>query len=507
MMNSIKKIIKETDWVFLIFLLIFLNQSNFSFKTIGIIFIYIVRPDFRFGFLKGRMPKFYLVIIVFALINFLFVIRDFSFPYLVAFSLSCLLWFYSFLAYHQLKLSVEKNGEKNSSTLKVFTILNFIVCIIQLVQIMKVTGNINPYREQIAFPYGLSTGDNLFGIFLQNCYYNVMICSFLAVYFLYKRNFFYCLLSVTTIILVFANGLILIFLATLLLIFAVGIISGLFKKGALFKGLSGFIENIRPRGKFYIAIPIVIAYFFLVSYIVSPENLTYTRNSLVSKIHQGINKKDKTELYTAEKKDNAFYKNSGSKAIDTNKNYVSLLNEKETLSYKYIHEFKGKKLSMLETFYYLQSSPVAFLFGAGPVRFSSLTAQKMAGYDSSRIFMKILPHYSSKLYDENHKLLVKARVESTDEYRSSINWPDCFYNQIFGEYGILGVILFIVFYVWYFVKKIGYWSYGFWLSVMIIPFAFFSYLFEPFAVIIIYEFLMETDIKNGIEKTIKYNYE
>ena len=177
-MNSIKKVVKEADWIFLVFLLIFLNQSNFSLKTVGIAFIYLVRPNLKFGFFKGRLPKFYLFIIGLSLVNFLFIIRDFSYQYLAAFGVASLLWIYSFLAYHQLKLSVEKFGEKNVSTLKVFTILNFIVSIGQLIRVMAVTGKLNPYQG-LDFPYGLSTGDNLYGIFLQNSYYNVMTCAFL----------------------------------------------------------------------------------------------------------------------------------------------------------------------------------------------------------------------------------------------------------------------------------------------------------------------------------------
>jgi hypothetical protein len=511
-MNSIKKIIKETDWIFFIFLLIFLNQSNFSLKTIGIAFIYIARPNLKFGFFKGRIPKFYLFIIVLAILNYFINIRDFSIPYFVAFSMACLLWVYSFLAYHQLKLSVERYGEKNINTLKIFTLLNLIVTVIQLTRIIIITGKLNPYRG-LDFPYGLSTGDNLYGIFLQNSYYNVMTCAFLSVYFLYKRNFIFSLLAVITLILVFANTGTLIFIISLIMIFIMGIIAYFFRKNMQLPVLSNWIKNVSPPGKFYITIPIIFIVIGIFSYIISPENITYTVNSFVSKIHQGVSKQDKNKLYALQEKATQIKDKDiesdvdSTNSIDTNiqkhtsmQKYTNLIYEKEQLSIDYIHKYKGKKLSILETLQYLKSSPGAFLFGAGPVRFSSLTAQKMSGYDSSRIFKKILPRYSSRLYEENHKLLIKARAESTAEYWSSINWPDCFYNQILGEYGVLGALLFIIFYVWYFVKKIRYWSYGLWLSVLIIPFSFLSYMFEPFAVIIIFEFLMEMDMKNNIEK-------
>src|SRR5207244_463121 len=114
----------------------------------------------------------------------------------------------------------------------------------------------------------------------------------------------------------------------------------------------------------------------------------------------------------------------------------------------YIRRLQGKNLSVTETREYLFSSPTAFLFGAGTTRFSSLTAQKMSGYDSSRLFMNVLPHYKSKLYAENHYLLIDGRETAGDDaLLSSANWPDSLYNQLFGEYGVLGAMVFLIYYL------------------------------------------------------------
>lgn len=518
MTSSLKKIVKETDWIFLIFLLVFLNQSNFSLKTVGILLIYVARPNFKFGLLKGRIPKFYLFIIALALINLIFNVRDFSYRYLAAFGMASLLWTYSFLAYHQLKLSVEKYAEKSYNTLKVFTFLNFVFSIAQLIHLMVVTKTFNPYRG-LDFPYGLSSGDNIYGIFLQNSYYNVMVSAMLAIYFLYKRNFAFCLLAVTPLMLVFANTGTIIFIVALVLVFATGLIASGLKKYNAAQSLSVWIENLKPPSNYHIRIPAILLFIGLLSFIISPENITYTVKSFVSKIHQGISKEEKKQLYDLEQKSIAFNNTTVTASDDTaNKEeelantdtvktpvakpqqYKQFIVDKVSVTNQYIHNFKGKKLSLIETFQYLNSSPRKFLFGAGPVRFSSLTAQKMSGYDSSRIFKRILPHFSTREYEENHKMLIKARAENTPEFWSSINWPDCLYNQLLGEYGVLGFLLFIVFYVFYFLKRIRFWSYGLWVSIMLIPFSFFSYMFEPFAVIIIFEFLMEIDIREGMEK-------
>ena len=255
-MKNIIKTIKDTDWIFLIFLLLFINQSNFSLKTIGIIFIYVLRPNIKFGLNKGRIPKFYLLIILLALFNLFINIRDFSYPYLIAFSMASLLWVYCFLAYHQLKLSVEKFVNRNNDTLKVFTFLNFIVSIFQIVRIMLITMKINPYRG-LDFPYGLSTGDHVFGIFFENAYLNAMTCSLLAIYFLYKKNYIFLVLAVTTLVLVFVNALTFIFIIILLLILFANIIYSKLKFGCL--------KNIILDENYYLIIPFTILYIFIIS--------------------------------------------------------------------------------------------------------------------------------------------------------------------------------------------------------------------------------------------------
>src|ERR1044071_6675552 len=103
-MDSKQQIQGRIDWIFLIFLFLFTNQAVLSLKVAGLVFIYLARPNFRFGLQKGRLPKFYLYIILLATINLLVHVREFSAPYLAAFAVGNLLWLFAFLAYHQLKL-------------------------------------------------------------------------------------------------------------------------------------------------------------------------------------------------------------------------------------------------------------------------------------------------------------------------------------------------------------------------------------------------------------------
>jgi len=502
------------DWLFIVFLFLFTNQAILSLKVAGILLVFLLRPNFKFKFGSGRIPRFYLYIILLSVFNLLLFIRDFSTSYLVAFAVANMFWFFGFLAFHQLKLSLEEYGPASVyRTMQVFTIINFICSIFQLGQIIFKTGHINPYTG-LDFPYGMSTGDNIYGAFLQNSYYNMMVSAMLVFYFIFKRHLGYAIISLLSLILVFGNFGTIIFLSVLSAAFIVGLIS------KWNRGKIRWLSNVSPPGKFQIYIPIMVFFLSVLYTALSPENMNY----LVEKVTQKVFTSSSNDVnnYRAmlenQKMDPAAfdpYKEYQQKSNVTPSFYaganVQALNVKDRLAYKmqitneHIEKLQGKALSIQETRDYLKSSIPAFLFGAGPVRFSSLLAQKMAGFDSSRLFMNILPHYVSPLYAENHKLIIESRIKSDSKNFSNANWPDCFFNQIFGEYGILGFLLFAIFYAGHFVRDIKYWSYGLWVFILLIPYSYISYIFEALSVVVFFELLMETDIAEGKQKLLRTN--
>jgi len=338
------------------------------------------------------------------------------------------------------------------------------------------TRHLNPYVG-LNFPYGLSTGDNIFGFFLENSLFNMMLSIMLAVYFLYKRDLLFALMSTLVVVLIFGNVGNLIFIGTLLGILVVGLVIVILKKK-----LSPAILNKIPSGKFYLTIPLVIAFFFTLYFAISPENFKYS----VARITDQLPDK-KAEIHRERKKPVVF-------KGDVNDS-IPFFKIREQTTIDFIYGLKGKKLAFMETYLYMQSSFSNLFWGAGPVRFSSLTASRMAGYDRSRLFSKVLPRYASPLYRENHLLIVQKRIENPDPtYYTSANWPDSFYNQIIGEYGLSGFLLFLVFYVWYFFRRFPKLTYSFWIALMISAFAVLSYLFENISVIVFWELMVLAEI-------------
>lgn len=491
------------------FLLLFTNQAMFSIKILGLVFIYIARPDFKFGLSTGRMPRFIPYLLTLAVVNYLFFTRDFSYEYTVAFIAGNMLWVFSFLSFHQVKLSVERYGTETAhKTLKLFIVLHFLFCIGQLVQIMVLTDTLNPYVG-LEFPYGMSTGDNVFGVFMENSLYNVTVSGFLAIYFLFKRNWFHAMLASICVILVFSNFGTIVFGSVLL---------GLFFTGILYAATHGkisWLKRIAPPGNFALYIPAYILLIVFLYVTISPDNANYfvakVKNKIFSIEVEGKNnykgmiadQKMYPEAFTMttseyqklkmQTKDGVSFATANQQTGTTNQ--TSRIAVKRNMTKTYVQQLQGKTLAVLETMQFLKSSPVNLFFGAGTTRFSSHIAQKMAGYDSSRLFMNILPRFASPEYKENHVLLIEERMKSNKEYYSTANFPDSFYNQIFGEYGILGALLFVFFYIGYFLKSIHKLTYGLWLFVILLPFAHLSYIFDTMCVMPFFEWLMLIDME------------
>lgn len=504
--------VNKIDWTFLVFLLLFTNQAIFSLKIVGLVFICLARFNWNFGFRKGRLPKFYPYIILLAVFNLLFHVRDFRSDYLTAFVVGNLFWIFSAIAAHQAKISVEKYGPEGVyATLKAFTVINFVVCMFQLVRIMLITGTLNPYDPNIPFPYGVSTGDFIFGTFMEVSYYNTMVSALLAIYFIFKRNATYTLLATISFVLVFGNFGTIVF---------VGILAGLLVAGLLAaiagnrRGFAAWLKNVSPPGAWFIYLPGIFIFIATMYYIASPKNYDYIVTKIKDKVFS-VKKEDEHNFATMiddqKPKAEAFdpFSNYYEKKEKERQKKSDFLNDpsykstrpdqkiaaKMEVTKTYFEKLQGKNLSMLETVAYLKESKAQLLLGAGTTRFSSLTAQKMSGFDSSRLFMGVLPQYRSREYTENHYLILLERNKTKDmALLSAANRPDSIYNQLLGEYGLLGMLGFILFYIGFFVRRIGRWTYSLWLFLVLLPFAHLNYIFDTLCVMPFFELMLYSDI-------------
>lgn len=150
-----------------------------------------------------------------------------------------------------------------------------------------------------------------------------------------------------------------------------------------------------------------------------------------------------------------------------------------------------KIVSFIQTYEYFKSDFVHTLFGAGPGHFSSRLAfivggEYISGFPSSLV-------YRSSEFFNNHFQLWNAYTLSIPFNDGTANQPFSVYNQIVGEYGIIGTFCFIYFYILGFTKFIRTNKYKLFLILLLLSYFILEYWFEYFSIVFLFEVLMRNE--------------
>jgi hypothetical protein len=519
---SFEQLKTELHLPLLAFLVIF-TVDKILLKFVGIAVIYLLHPDFKFRANLRRIPLFYLLLVGLEILKFFLFNRDFGKGHLASFSVGCIFWLMAFLAIHQFRTIVDTTDQPRiHRTLKLFFAINVAISIINLVVVIYQSGNIDPYRLIESPVYGNSTGDHIKGLFMGPSYINMMINTFFIFYFLYKKEFRLTYIAMLVTLFTTSNfcNLVLIPILLACLIFS-------------------------KERRIKLSIVTFIGMMILFYLIVSPRNFKYLKDSLfVSAKHQqelALNEnkalisqyKDKLENIahedsaagTANAAANAKHApaktNAGgissalsvdslklAHSADSLKKVVVALESESPDSPRIqlnLEQKFGKVLAFKETAKYLTSSPRAFLFGAGMGNFSSFLAERMSHVNEeqgSKVF-EHMPIYIAPDYYNNHYKIFKTTFAMPQEFHSVKHFPSSFVNQILGEYGVVGLALFLAAYVWFFIKHYRRLSYGKYLLFLMGGFLLFDYLFEYLSVVCIFELLMLLDIPKSRTATVE----
>jgi hypothetical protein len=150
--------------------------------------------------------------------------------------------------------------------------------------------------------------------------------------------------------------------------------------------------------------------------------------------------------------------------------------------------------SFRETIEYSTSSFKNFAFGAGAGNFSSRSA-----FISSGDYVNWYPNsliYSHKDFQDNHLAIWNYDFRNPwDNNNNTANQPFSVYNQIIGEYGFVGILIFLFFYIGFIVRKWKKLTFSKFLIISLMFYFVLDYWFEYFSVIIIFELLLLLDIK------------
>ncbi|EGV43075.1 hypothetical protein BZARG_1638 [Bizionia argentinensis JUB59] len=150
--------------------------------------------------------------------------------------------------------------------------------------------------------------------------------------------------------------------------------------------------------------------------------------------------------------------------------------------------------SFWQTIDYNSSSVKSLFIGAGGGNFSSRVAFMGSG-DYVDWFPKTLS-YSSDEFIKNHLGIWNHDFNNKwDDKNNTANQPFSFYNQIMGEYGLVGVLIFLLFYLGYVAKNWNILTYSKFAMACLLGYFLLDYWFEYFSVMVIFELLLMLDIK------------
>jgi hypothetical protein len=533
----VDKLKKKVDWKLLAFLLLFLNVK-IGIKIPVILLFTLIQFNFKFGFSfkNSRLPLFYPLVIAIAVINW-FIGKNYTdLNYTVMLLTGIGFWILCILAIHQVKLAVEQNQPAViHQTILVFFIINALFSAGNLAAIFLETHVINPYTYQGQLQkYFLNTGDYIKGVTFDTSTTNAVLSAFGVIYFLTRKNALMLFVCMATLLLTGSNFINIITLLIFILLFA-------FKTDRYQKSI------------------IVICLVFLGVFMakISPQNNQYTTNAITILLHKDpsapkppvwaslpitarpdsvlslderrqkvaiiyrdsiyeVNHPQKPVVIKAQ--DMPYETEGGRIAIkgpDINSApYQSSIQtppeQKQLVQFIETHKAAlpvagqeivvpsmdrpGKVIGFLQTTNFFHHHINRAITGAGIGNFSSKLAFRATGLG----FAGGYPHkfiYISRDFMTNHLDLYLNYFSKRAGFHSLTNSPFSVYDQILAEYGLIGLLLFAVYYLGFFARHYKVLTYGLPLLLLMLAAFFIEYWFEQLSVIVFFELLLLLNIK------------
>lgn len=534
--NKLKNL---ADWKLLLFLVLFLDVKM-ALKVAAVILIYLLQADLRFGFSikNSRLPLFYPLAIAIAIADWL-ISRNYSINYGVVLLTGIGFWLLCILAMHQVKLSVERNDtETIHRTIILFFLLNALVSFFNLAAIVLEIGHLNPYTYQGQYQkYFIGTGDYIKGLTFDTSTTNAVLNAFGVIYFFTKKHAAMLCVCMTVMLFTGSNFINIIVLAILLMLF--------------------IFKSTRDQ-KSLIAICIMFLVVFMAK--ISPQNYTYVHetiknsffpqpitNMAVPKPSPYITLRPDSTLTPDERKekiaqaymDSIFRSRNPKPVIQTvtktetgriitpvadinSRPYQHIAEttayQKQLLSFIDGHKTDlpisaqqrpvgnkpGKLVGMQQTVSFFRQHPAKLLLGDGIGNFSSKLAFRASGIGFAGGYPKKFIYLSPDFLSNHLDLYLNFFSKKTD-YHSLTNNPGLVYDQLLAEYGLIGLLCFVVWYLGYFLRNYKWLSYGWPIMLLLMAVFAIDYWFEQLSILLFFELLMLLNIKElSIKNELTY---
>lgn len=453
----------------LLIILCIISQHSFAIKSLGLALLLALNISELKNIRPREIPLFYTIIPLLEILKFIFLNEQYSKAHLAQFSVGFSYWICSFVACWFLYNSVKQESAKNiSNTLKLFVVLNFCFSIYQYIQICRIEHVINPYNTYHDHPYGISSGDLIYGLFNGVHLPNAVVCLFLLLYYTDKKQIGFALLSAIPLLLTGNNYSTIIYFVSAAVLF---ITTGENVKRLIIAGTAVFI----------------IAFYWFVT----PLNSKYMGEKLFHVTMTLPNAlKDLAQKEAPIAPQNIPV--PASHEVNTTTSAQATVQVPPTFDFD---KQSGKIRSYFQTKDYLRSSVKHFFFGSGMGGFSSKLAFNSSGVMEGSSLTKHLPPYQTEAFKKNHKALYSHLKTLHVAYHSEANRPFSVYNQLLGEYGVLGFLVFICGYLWYFMKRFNKRTYALPVFVALLFLLNLDYFIEELNILFFFELLMFIDIK------------
>ncbi|GLU51238.1 hypothetical protein [Dyadobacter frigoris] len=525
------------DWKLLILLVFFLNVK-LAVKIPVIVLIYIWQFDFRFGFrLKNsRLPLFYLLALLIPIAGLAFNKSYLNPNYAAVFLTGIFFWILCILAIHQVKLSVESHQtETIHHTLLLFFIINAVFSAGNLLVIIWNTSELNPYTYQGQFQkYFISTGDYIKGITFDTSVTNAVINAFGVIYFLVRKQVAMLLACMVCLLLTGSNFINILLLLIFLYLFILK--SNRDQKSmilACLMFLVVFMAKVSPQNNRYVAetfkdtfdkdtvfhypdktviLPIAqrpdsvlnseerkikTATLFLDSLSLAAALEEKEKHPLVSqkpiiRTEQGTIVMPQADIHSA------TYQSlkvplAPQKPLQ---HFISLHKRWLPISSNAIAvpTLPGKATALIQTLKFYSQHPARIFLGDGMGNFSSKLAFRVSGLSIAGGFPKRYDYISNN-FMQNHLDLYLNFFSKRADYHSLTNSPFSVYDQLMSEYGLTGLISFLIFYWLFFARHYKKLTYGIPILLLVTAVLFVDYWFEQLSILVLFELLLLLNIK------------
>jgi hypothetical protein len=160
----------------------------------------------------------------------------------------------------------------------------------------------------------------------------------------------------------------------------------------------------------------------------------------------------------------------------------------------YIPLLPGKATGVIQSISYLSKHPDKIIAGIGIGNFSSKIAFRATGMGIRGRYPENQT-YINNAFLSNHLDLYMSFFSREVGFRSVKNNPFSVYDQLLTEYGLLGLLSFIIFYFGFFAKNYKILTYGIPILLFLVFIFFIDYWFEQLSVMILFELMLFLNIK------------